>query len=222
MAVQIEGGASNFTGSGTSLSTIIEVGAYANRLLWIVCVAGDATTINTPTVNGSATGVTLADGITSDVQINAYYLVAPPSGIYSVAFTTTTPQALAITVQSCYGVNQASPIGTVAVNAISAGTSINVAPLPGSIGDLAIDFVGWEGVSGPTSGSPSGGQTSITGGSAIVSLGASYLLYSATQPTMDWMFADSVNASMVATTMHAEQDQTPDRTMPCIHIHSWS
>lgn len=117
-AVAYDTNCSNGANAATSVSCTLTVGSLSNGIM-LIFVNDDedpnTTTVTTPTVGGSTTGVTSVGtfNITGNVyRIHVFYKLAPSSGSTTVGTTTTNTANLAIGVVTYSGVDQATPYRT--------------------------------------------------------------------------------------------------------------
>lgn len=145
-AVAFDAQCSNGANAATTVTCDITIGSGSDRVLYIAAhndrEGGD--NINTPTVGGSSTGVTLVDShsiFNPDWWQKVYRLVAPSSGTVTVGFTTGAASNLAIGVVSYTGVDQTTPDRTPAkATGSSAAPSVSVTT---TSGDVVAEFFWW-------------------------------------------------------------------------------
>jgi len=146
-AVAFDAQSSNGANAATSVSANITVGSLTDGVMYIACHTDweGADNINTPTVGGSSTGVTLvssqAHSFGDLYWQNIYRLKSPSSGSQAVAFTTGAASNLAIGVVTYSGVDQTTPDRTPTVgtgSASSPSTSITT-----TSGDVVAEFFWW-------------------------------------------------------------------------------
>lgn len=146
-AVAFDAQCSGGANAATTVSCSITVGSGSDRVLYITAHNDweGADNINTPTVGGSSTGVTLvqshAHSFGDTYWQKVYRLVAPSTGTATVQFTTGAASNLAIGAVSYSGVDQATPDRTPTVGtgtASSPSTSITT-----TSGDVVAEFFWW-------------------------------------------------------------------------------
>lgn len=138
---------SNGANAATSVSTNITVGSLTDGVMYICCNTdwSGADNINTPTVGGSSTGVTLvlsqAQSFGTDYWIKVYRLTAPSSGTQAVAFTVGSASNLAIGVVTYSGVDQTTPDRTPTV--ATGNSTAPSATVTTTSGDMVAEFFWW-------------------------------------------------------------------------------
>jgi hypothetical protein len=149
VAIAFDAASSETADFSGSVSTSHTIGSLTNGILLIAVSvnAGFGITINTPTVGGSTTGVTLLGEVEfsgdREMVVAVYSKLSPSSGETTIAETTTgTPTAVAIATASYSGAAQTSTFGTPVANHAD-GTAISIT-VPTTAGDLVLDFPAWD------------------------------------------------------------------------------
>ena len=220
MSAQFEAANVAFASATTTISVTLTVGAFPNRVL-LTSLLTDNGGITTITDNGVA-DLTQYRSVASTLALFTHSKVAPSAGFHTISVTVSVPSNLALSVRSYYNVNQVTPIAT-SLGASSVTSAIALSSgLTGNIGNLAVDFLGWSS-GGSITATENGGQTErFNQVDTVLGSAGSDLIMTATLPTMDWALSLATPSCLIGTVLQAEQDQTPDRTMPCQWFQSWS
>ena len=169
--------------TGTDNQATLTVGSLTNGVLLIVKTRISADAASTPTVNGSATGVTLWNQVDDGAVFeDVYYKVAPASGATTVAGG----DCESIAAASYSGVDQATPLAT-AAEATGSGITptVNVST---TIGEVVIDFVAWNAIEGAVlaTGAGAGQTVRVNDGTRLYGIGISEETATGATTTMSW------------------------------------
>lgn len=173
-----------------TVSHTLNSGSGNNRLVIIACVAEATTDINTPTYNGSSTGVTLIsqfNGSGADIRVEVYYVkdadLPAGAGSYTVTYTGGGTPSAGIAVAAYTGVDQTTPHDAPVTDTTDLTSPLAITTTS-AVDDLCIDVIGVKDHTGTLT--VDGGQTQRANvGPADLKLGLSEEA-GAASVTMQW------------------------------------